>query len=283
MSGPDELGTEKTYFLRDHSVDGEWDRLDELHRGIRSYLEGALSFAVMESPKTILDLGAGSGAWAIQAAQLYSDALVIAADIAPLPDRPLPSNITYLPLDILKPYPLEKETFDLIHLRLLLYHVPVANIADFLERTVALLKPGGWLLIEDVGRHWGHENSKGSAQLAFDRIFMRMLKSKGLDPLIGEHLETLLKGTNAFSQINVKREELVLSTSQELAGPNSAIRSFSNALRSTIERIMKNDIGEDLRAAGYTKEMQEAWLEERSDPHFKTIHDFWFTWSQKHA
>ncbi|KAG5718712.1 hypothetical protein E4T56_gene16591 [Termitomyces sp. T112] len=62
-------------------------RLDELHNGIKAYFKGALAFTDIKNPKAILDVGAGSGAWAIQAAQQYPDATVVAADISPLPDR----------------------------------------------------------------------------------------------------------------------------------------------------------------------------------------------------
>ncbi|KAG6894081.1 hypothetical protein C0992_007578, partial [Termitomyces sp. T32_za158] len=62
-------------------------RLDELHMGIKAYMKGALTFADIKPPGSILDLGAGSGAWAIQAAHQYPNATVIAADLSPLPDR----------------------------------------------------------------------------------------------------------------------------------------------------------------------------------------------------
>jgi ubiquinone/menaquinone biosynthesis C-methylase UbiE len=43
--------------------------------------------------------------------------------------------------------PMPSRTFDLIHARLVLVHVPTREQA--LERLVAALKPGGWLVIED--------------------------------------------------------------------------------------------------------------------------------------
>ncbi len=43
--------------------------------------------------------------------------------------------------------PLPTQTFDVIHARLVLIHVPAREVA--LERMVTALKPGGWLIVED--------------------------------------------------------------------------------------------------------------------------------------
>ncbi|KAG6867964.1 hypothetical protein C0993_008969 [Termitomyces sp. T159_Od127] len=257
-------------------------RLDELHMGIQAYLKGALAFTDIKDPKAILDVGAGSGAWAIQAAQQYPEATVIAADLSPLPTRPLPHNLAYQALDVLQPYPWGANTFDIIHMRLLLFHIPHREIDSILKRTINLLKPNGWLLIEDSGRHTGHENSPGPAQSIVESMFIQMLHAKGLDPLLSEGLSKLLKETGAFSEVNVKCEHLVLSTDQAAIGHDGGTREFSNALRHTIEKIVRCSVG-DLESAGLTEQLQKAWICERQDLRFKTFHDFWFFWSCKRA
>ncbi|KAH0582177.1 hypothetical protein H2248_011827 [Termitomyces sp. 'cryptogamus'] len=256
-------------------------RLDELHNGIKAYFKGALAFTDIKNPKAILDVGAGSGAWAIQAAQQYPDATVVAADISPLPDRLLPQNLSYHHLDVLHPYPWEANTFDVIHMRLLLFHIPHHEIGGILKRTVDMLKPNGWLLIEECGRHTGHENSPGPAQSLVDQMFIQMLYAKGLDPFISEHLTTLLEETGAFAEVNVKCERLILSTDQEAIGHDDGTRKFSNALRHTLERIVRSSDGGEFESVGLTKQLKEAWITERQHPCFKTFHDFWFFWSCK--
>ncbi|KAG5722766.1 hypothetical protein E4T56_gene7961 [Termitomyces sp. T112] len=258
-------------------------RLDELHIGIKAYLKGALTFADIRDPKSILDIGAGSGAWAIQAAQQYPDATVIAADLFPLPARPIPPNLTYHHLDVLKAYPWESNTFDVIHMRLLLFHIPHREISGIIKRTVDLLRPNGWLLIEDSGRHIGHDNSPGRAQSVVEHMFIEMLHAKGLDPFISERLHKLLEETGAFSEVNMRCERLVLSTDQAAIGQDIGTREFSNALRRTLEKIVQSSVGGDLKSVGLTEQLQEAWIAERQDPCFKTFHDFWFFWSCKQA
>ncbi|PBK63899.1 S-adenosyl-L-methionine-dependent methyltransferase [Armillaria solidipes] len=265
------------YFLRDHNTAGsEWDRLDEFHNGMRSFLKGGLSMAQIENPCRVLDIGAGSGAWAIQAAQMFPRAEVVAADIRPLPARPFPSNVTFQELDIINPGALEPESFDVVHIRLLLYHIPEKRIPAVLENATRFLKPNGWLLIEEPGKHFGHEASKGPAMATLEKMYMAMLHSKGLDPVIGEHLEEHIQRLDSFSEINVNCVQLTLTTDQDRAGLTSEIRSLSNALRVTIERVATGTIGEDMKSAGLTPEMQKSWAEERRDPAFHTTHDFWF-------
>ncbi|KAG6878074.1 hypothetical protein C0992_008654 [Termitomyces sp. T32_za158] len=65
----------------------------------------------------------GSGAWAIQAAQTFPEAIVTAIDVTCLPPRPLPPNIQFLQLDVTKPLSLQLESFDIIHARFVFVHV----------------------------------------------------------------------------------------------------------------------------------------------------------------
>ncbi|THH13186.1 hypothetical protein EW146_g7003 [Bondarzewia mesenterica] len=136
-------GDDKTSYMFAGS-EQEQQRLDEQHDGIARYMGGRLSFAPLGlgDPRTILEMGA------TQAALQYSNAEVLAVDMSPLPPRPFPSNVKFQQLDLLNEFPWEKESFDVIHLRLVLYHIP--HPSALIHRVIPLLKPNGWLLIEDA-------------------------------------------------------------------------------------------------------------------------------------
>ncbi|KAJ6588718.1 S-adenosyl-L-methionine-dependent methyltransferase, partial [Mycena capillaripes] len=124
-------------------------RLDEVHFAIREYLNGKISFAPIMSPTRILELGCGSGAWAIDAANDFPNAEIVAADLFPtLQDISLPENINFQLVDVTQKFPFEENSFDLVHARLLLMHVP--NAKEVIERATRLVKPGGWLVLEDL-------------------------------------------------------------------------------------------------------------------------------------
>ncbi|KAF8886676.1 S-adenosyl-L-methionine-dependent methyltransferase [Gymnopilus junonius] len=242
-------------------------------------MNGELTFAPLDNPLKILDLGAGSGA----CANIYPHAEVIAADIVPLPERPFPPNVKYQHCDVLVTLPFVDSSFDVVHMRLLMYHLPPAEIPSVIQRISRILKPQGWLIIEDFGRHIiGHTGSP--VQEKIEAIYTGMLQRKGLDTKVGESLGAFLQDADAFSEINVKKAEMILTTDPEfLARISPGERALANAVRSTSIKVVETlmNISEDMRSAGVTPDIKKAWLEERQEPKLKTTTDIWFTWAQK--
>src|SRR5262249_17484676 len=82
--------------------------------------------------------------------------------------------------------PLPAQTFDLIHARLVLQHVPQRRQA--LERLVAALKPRGWLVIEEFdGRIVDRTIAMADASEAgrfrkMGRVLGRLLEDRGFEP-----------------------------------------------------------------------------------------------------
>jgi SAM-dependent methyltransferase len=95
-----------------------------------------------------LDVGAGTGTLALALAdRVGPTGSVVALDIdtrflEPLAGpqlEPVAADVTQAPLP--------QATFDLVHARLLLEHLPAR--CEVLENMVAAAKPGGWVLVED--------------------------------------------------------------------------------------------------------------------------------------
>ncbi len=91
---------------------------------------------------------------------------------------------------------LEPDTFDLVHERLVLVHLPERDRA--LERMITALKPGGWLLIENFDISWMPLTpacEPADAPL-FGRVidaFHRILTDAGVDPSYGRRFHTMLR------------------------------------------------------------------------------------------
>lgn len=95
-----------------------------------------------------LEVGAGGGSIARQLANMVTErGRVVATDLdTRYLGEPGPP-IEVRRHDIVRD-PLEEQAFDLVHARLVLSHLP--ERAEVLQRLVAALRPGGYLLIEDI-------------------------------------------------------------------------------------------------------------------------------------
>ncbi|KAF4966875.1 hypothetical protein FSARC_5488 [Fusarium sarcochroum] len=102
-----------------------------IDRGIRSYML-----------QSILDVGTGTGIWAINIADEFPSAKVVATDITPTQPSFVPPNVEFQIDDAQLDWTFEPESFDFIHIR---YLQGVIDDWDKLYSQVyKFLKPGGW-------------------------------------------------------------------------------------------------------------------------------------------
>lgn len=99
----------------------EKDRLDIFHHFFlvaRKEVLHRASILPNSMPTRILDLGTGTGIWAIDMADKYPEASVFGIDLANIQPERIPSNLRFrIPQDFESPWTLGEGSFDLIHLR----------------------------------------------------------------------------------------------------------------------------------------------------------------------
>ncbi|KAI0260239.1 S-adenosyl-L-methionine-dependent methyltransferase [Gloeopeniophorella convolvens] len=215
-----------------HNSSVENQRLDDQHAGVVNYL-GRLILAPITNPKRILELGSGTGRWAAEAAAQYPDTEIVAVDLTS-PVTRLPPNVSFKKVDIMGPLPFEKESFDVIHARFLLFHLP--NVAEQLPRIISLLKPDGWLLIEELGLYdHGSECEAPTVQGAIKKIIQTM-KVKGQDPHLAITLRDYLVDTGSFSEINDRTISVPMNP--HACHADSAIKALNDVLLSSLRRAL---------------------------------------------
>ncbi|OBJ49203.1 bifunctional 2-polyprenyl-6-hydroxyphenol methylase/3-demethylubiquinol 3-O-methyltransferase UbiG [Mycobacterium sp. 1423905.2] len=81
---------------------------------------------------------------------------------------------------------LPRDEFDLVHARLVLEHLP--DRGQIIDRLVAALRPGGWLVIEDYDwTPFGFEGQDAQLQRAADAV-LAFMKRAGFEPHYGRRV-----------------------------------------------------------------------------------------------
>lgn len=129
--------------------DQEQDRQDLLHHVRNLALSGAL-FRAPLSPNVqrVLDIGTGTGIWAIDFADSYPSAEVIGTDLSPIQPSWVPPNLRFLVDDAESPWLFSaSRPFDFIHARDL--GGAIANWPRLLRQAYGRLRPGGWIELQE--------------------------------------------------------------------------------------------------------------------------------------
>ncbi|KAG0650174.1 Methyltransferase LAE1 [Hyphodiscus hymeniophilus] len=108
-----------------------------------------LHFAPLgDNPQHILDMGTGTGIWAIEMGDLYPGANVLGVDLSPIQPEWVPPNVRFMVDDVESPWLRPRNHFDYIHGR----HTVMA-IRDWpklMRRVLDHLKPGGWFELQEI-------------------------------------------------------------------------------------------------------------------------------------
>jgi ubiquinone/menaquinone biosynthesis C-methylase UbiE len=104
------------------------------------------------STQTILDVGTGTGIWAVEMSNLFPQAHILGVDVA-LSSllRPLPSTCLFVQANILQGLPFPEGQFTYTHQRLLVAAIPALQWPRVVHELVRVTRPGGWVELLEIG------------------------------------------------------------------------------------------------------------------------------------
>ncbi|MGE5333148.1 MAG: class I SAM-dependent methyltransferase [Nitrososphaerota archaeon] len=187
----------------------EINRLDFQHFLLRTGLHGNY-LAPLGQPTDILDVGCGSGRWAMEMAALFPRARVVGVDIVPpssdtsslgqgLDTRP--NNYRFIAGNILEGLPFPDASFDYVHQRLLITAIPRDRWPAVIQELVRVTRPGGWVELAECGA----AQDGGSGYMALWQSWIDFLARRDVDFTMGKHIGQLL---SSGGLVNVQQRVL---------------------------------------------------------------------------
>lgn len=150
----------------------ELDRLDLQHHVFTLLIRGELNLAPLENPKKVLDIGTGTGLWAIEFADRNPNTSVIGTDLSPVQPELVPDNVRFEITDIEGDWMMNKNCLDYVHSRIMIGSL--SNYQKTMEKAFQYIKPGGYFEIQELDPRitsddGTHNRSKWNVQL-FDEL-----------------------------------------------------------------------------------------------------------------
>lgn len=158
----------------------ELERLELQHHMCVVSNRGKLFLApITETPQDVLDVGTGTGVWAIEFAEQYPSASVLGTDLSPTQPTWVPPNVRF-EIDDANDIWTFNTKFDYIHCRY--FHMAIDEKRLFRQAYDAL-KPGGWFEIRETALplQCDDDTLEGTALSAWCDEMMKLGRIHGMD------------------------------------------------------------------------------------------------------
>ncbi|EFX03261.1 methyltransferase type 12 [Grosmannia clavigera kw1407] len=123
--------------------DQQQTSIDITHQYLTLLLDGAFFLApIPQTVKRILDIGTGTGIWAIDVADQFPNAEVVGTDLSPIQSTWVPPNTKFEVDDAAEPWTWPENSFDFVHIRFL--NGAISDWNALFAQAFRCCEPGGW-------------------------------------------------------------------------------------------------------------------------------------------
>ncbi|KAH8777976.1 S-adenosyl-L-methionine-dependent methyltransferase [Hyaloscypha finlandica] len=127
----------------------EAERLEYQHCVIDFALDSRLHYAPLFAPRYVLDIGTGTGDWAIEMGDSYPNATIEGTDLSPIQPTDVPANVQFVIDDAeQEDWAVPENHYDYIHTRFMMGCF--ADFREIIKQGFKHTKPGGWMESQDL-------------------------------------------------------------------------------------------------------------------------------------
>ncbi|KAI0021193.1 S-adenosyl-L-methionine-dependent methyltransferase [Xylariomycetidae sp. FL0641] len=150
------------------------ESMDMLHHVSTLQQDGKIFLAPLDESKIqkVLDVGCGTGIWAIDFADQFPSAEVIGVDISPQQPQWIPPNLKFEIDDVTQPWTYAPNSFDYVHMRWMVGAIP--DWDALYKEAYRSIKPGGWLESNEASTRITSDDgtvAEGSALDQWGKVF----------------------------------------------------------------------------------------------------------------
>ncbi|KAK1584957.1 methyltransferase domain-containing protein [Colletotrichum navitas] len=178
------------------------ERLDMCHAVMVKTIGNKLFLAPIDEAKTqrILDVGTGTGIWAMEMGDLFPNAQIFGNDLSAIQPDWVPPNVKFEIDDVESPW-VNDQKYDFIFSRYM--NGSLADWPTFIKRVYVNLNPGGWAEFQDFNFMLCSDDgsAEGSETLRWSLLFHEASRVYGRESQVGPKLEGLVRENTGLVNI----------------------------------------------------------------------------------
>lgn len=265
--------------------DAEQQREDMKHAMMLELTDGKLYYApIGDNPEKILDIGTGTGIWAVEMGDKFPTAKnILGTDLSPIQPEWLPENVRFM-IDDCEADWANGSDWDFVHMRQLvgLIKDPEAVVRNIYTH----LKPGGWIEIQELHAYpfcddgTMDESEGGDPVMGFYDMLREALELRGMNHDKARAMRKPLERAG-FKNIQLKKLKVPL-------GPwakDKTLRLIGNYCKTAVLDVLPTVLARPIDELGLTPVEKTVWAAKvRQSLEDSSIHrhfHFYFWYAQK--
>ncbi|KAM0267606.1 hypothetical protein ACHAQH_010093 [Verticillium albo-atrum] len=200
--------------------------------------EGRLLPMEASDAKNVLDVGTGTGDWALDVSDANADITITGTDLAAIQPSSIPSNVTFYVDDANDPFWGWDDRFDFVHMRGL--NGGIKKWIVTLRAAFRCLRAGGVIEVSDMDFHPAGPLAPGSAWLDWSRMLQVLTDATGLD--VGIHKDG--RGQHELEELGYQfpvqsRREYQVGYETHVYGDRSLLASVVEQMKGILARAVE--------------------------------------------